>query len=595
MHPFLIPSRFSLSRGRLGIRFYLVATYLLLLCLLFPLASFLFLGEAAEFRDVQMERVLGQMRRALEERGGALARNLALSAGQAMAGYDFTFLNVLLGEVVDRNSEIVYCLIVDSSGRVIGHNDAAMIGTELDDPQTQSAIALVGGRFPETLDAGRPDAIEFQISEPAAAGQSAPVMEMVVPVYSGLRLAGLLRCGYSLAGLQAENEAIRADWAGKMTQFRYSILSLSGFFFVLGMAIVLFFTGRFEKATKTLSDGVQRIAEGDLSHAIAANDLFFRELSDYGLAFNQMTARLRESLRQLEEYSRSLEAKVEERTRALKEAQEEMLQRAHEAGMAEMAVGVLHNIGNAITPAKVGATLLLRRLQESTLRNRLDTTMEKIAGELLQTETLSREDCRRLGEVARLLPGSIREEYDRMAQEVQKIRDKHEHIENIVALQMRYARLIGEADEIQVNRVIDDALEILDDSLANRGITVVRREGEVPPVRFEQAKMIQIVINLIKNAYEAMQETDGEKVLTISTEHVIKPDNEVIISIRDTGIGFAPEAREKLFRFGYTTKQAGSGFGLHSCANFITANRGRLVAHSDGVGKGAVFTVHLPV
>lgn len=586
---------FTLGGRRPGIRFYLVSMYLVLLCLLFPVASFLFLGQVAAFRDVQLGRTLGQMRQALEERGGALARNLALSAGQAISGYDYTFLNVLLGEVVNRDEEIVYCLIVDRSGRVIGHNDPAMIGAELDDALNRKAIGLIGSVFPETLDAGRPEAIEFQETEKILAGHPVPIMEMMVPVYSGLRLIGVLRCGYSLAGLQRENENIRADWARQMKRFRYSIISLSGFFFVLGVAIAFLFTRRFEKATKILSTGVQRISEGELSHAIPIDVLFFRELADYGQAFNNMTARLRESLRQLEEYSRSLEEKVEERTRALKEAQDEMLLRAHESGMAEMAVGVLHNIGNAITPAKVGATLLLRRLQESALRNRLDGTMEKIAGELLQHGTLSAEECQRLARVAKLVPNSVREEYDRMILEVQRLRDKHEHIENIIALQMRYAKLVGNSEEINVNRVIDDALKILGDSLANRRITIVRQEGELPAVRFEQAKMIQIIINLVKNAYEAMHSAEGEKILTITTSHVKEPVEEVVVTIRDNGQGFDPQDTEKLFKFGFTTKQFGSGFGLHSCANFIRANRGKITAHSDGIGKGAEFTVRLPV
>jgi signal transduction histidine kinase len=107
---------------------------------------------------------------------------------------------------------------------------------------------------------------------------------------------------------------------------------------------------------------------------------------------------------------------------------------------------------------------------------------------------------------------------------------------------------------------------------------------------------MQIVINLIKNGCEAMDEVvDQERVLTLSIHHDPGPPDCLTLVVRDTGIGFDPKEREQFFKFGYTTKDRGSGFGLHSCANYLIAHNGAIEAHSDGRGKGAEFVVRLAI
>jgi C4-dicarboxylate-specific signal transduction histidine kinase len=161
---------------------------------------------------------------------------------------------------------------------------------------------------------------------------------------------------------------------------------------------------------------------------------------------------------------------------------------------------------------------------------------------------------------------------------------------------MRYARLVGEIDNVDVTQVVEDALTLLDDALKKQSVRVIKNYTQVPPAKIEKTQLIQVVVNLIKNGYEAMEEVDArERTLVLSVRRESGPPDQIVLSIKDNGMGFAPEEQQNLFRFGYTTKAKGSGFGLHASANYLIARSGSLAAHSDGHGKGAEFVMRLPI
>lgn len=578
---------------------YLTMMNLVMLCLVLPPIGYVFLHQATSFRDIQLDQTIQRLRHELEARGASLTRTLALHAGQAAAGYDFSLLGTMVSQVVENDPEILYCLVMDANRQVLAHSSPAMQGIILHDATAEQAAALFGTTFqkikPE-LDGIKIETIKYAVDN--TNDDQTYVLEIIAPVYSGTQLWGVLRCGFSRHGLRQAIHTVESEWSAKMRQFTYSVIGMTGLFFLFGVVIALLFTRLFTRSTRLLSDGVDRISEGDLTHSINQNTMFSAELQHYAGAFNAMTRRLRHSHEQLEEYNRSLAQKVEDRTQELRDAQAELVKQAHEAGKAEMAVGVLHNIGNAITPAKVAITLLQRRLEKSPLRT-IGASIEKLGVELKTPGKLPVDEKHMLIELARLLPASIREEYDRILREILKIRDKHEHIEGIIGLQMRYARLLGTTESINVNEIIRDALKILNESITNRKITVVSDLRPVPNLPFEKSKLMQIIINLLKNGYEALDGTDfPERILSIATCHETTDADQqgvVSITIKDTGCGFDPETKKNLFTFGFTTKRRGSGLGLHSSANYLIANNGTITAHSDGKGKGAQFVINLPV
>jgi len=162
-------------------------------------------------------------------------------------------------------------------------------------------------------------------------------------VYSGASLAGFLRCGYSLEELEREMAVTKREWAEKFNQLKSTFVLISFLCFLIAGLVSILFTKTFIRSMRVLSDGVAKISKGNLKHRIQMEGVACTEFLHLSDSFNAMTDKLRLSYEQLEQYSRNLEQKVEERTKDLKLAQANLLRQAHEAGMAEMAVGILHS------------------------------------------------------------------------------------------------------------------------------------------------------------------------------------------------------------------------------------------------------------
>ncbi len=579
---------------RPSIRIYFIVMNMVVLCLLFPTVSYIFMHEEKAFRDIQLARTIKQMQESLESRGAALAHSMALNAEEAVAGYDFTFLNIMVEQVVASDPEILYCIIMDNRNRVMVHSLPDKVGVELDGVLDRRAMALLKSDFSLTRSSDRGGApIRFMRGRSEDGNEE--ILEVIVPLYSGNQRWGGLRLCFSLEEHNRQIRQTEAEWSARMYHFQIYFLTLTAFFFTIGAMVAAIFTRFFERSVHNLNDGVLRVSLGDLHHVIKQPGLVCAEVMDLSNAFNTMTDKLRSSYRQLDEYSKGLEQKVEERTKALKEAQAYLLQQAHEAGMAEMAVGVLHNIGNAITPAKVGATMVLKRLEDSPVRQHVSEAVRQLDGVVSQAVVAPEERERLLG-ILHLLPAGIEDEYGRLAKEVARIRDKQVHIESIIKLQMRYARLVGASSAVDVNRLLEDALRILDQSLSKREVRVEKELGQVPLVHIEETKLLQVLVNLIKNGYQAMDTIPVEqrRLLLVTTFEAGEP-GQVLFSIQDAGVGFSPEEKSLLFSFGYSTKEKGSGFGLHSCANYLIANNAAISASSAGRGMGAEFVIRLPV
>ena len=120
-----------------------------------------------------------------------------------------------------------------------------------------------------------------------------------------------------------------------------------------------------------------------------------------------------------------------------------------------------------------------------------------------------------------------------------------------------------------------------------------RRFEALPEVQVEKHKVLQILVNLIANAHKALAEgRETERRIIVRLDW--GAPGHWRIQVEDNGIGIAPENLEKLFYFGFTTRKDGHGIGLHSCALAAQEMGGTLVAHSEGLGHGARFTLEVP-
>jgi signal transduction histidine kinase len=124
-------------------------------------------------------------------------------------------------------------------------------------------------------------------------------------------------------------------------------------------------------------------------------------------------------------------------------------------------------------------------------------------------------------------------------------------------------------------------------------VKVVRQLADLPPLLTDKHKTLMILVNLVSNAKYAMDGVPpAERILTVKLER--NATGQVRIEVHDNGMGIAPEMLTRIFQYGFTTREEGHGFGLHSSALAAQEMGGALTVHSDGPGRGATFTLELP-
>jgi signal transduction histidine kinase len=293
-----------------------------------------------------------------------------------------------------------------------------------------------------------------------------------------------------------------------------------------------------------------------------------------------------------------LNAEMEERVRTqneLAKVHREFIEAARRAGMAEIATGVLHNIGNALNSVTVSASVMTNQLFESKVSDQFKNALalfDEHAGDLGTYLTLD-EKGRQVPRFLRLLSNHLDSDHESLQKEVKCLTDSIDHIKAIISTQQTYATAGGVIEPLDINEVLEDALNLNAASYIKHGVNIVRNYGELPVVLIDKQRLLQIVINLVKNAKEALEEQlPGQKNITITT----RVDNDrLIIEVADTGVGISTEKLNKIFSHGFTTKATGHGFGLHSCANAATEMNGSLSVKSDGHMRGATFVLKLPL
>ena len=283
----------------------------------------------------------------------------------------------------------------------------------------------------------------------------------------------------------------------------------------------------------------------------------------------------------------------ERAARELEEAQRQRTEAARHAGMAEVATSVLHNVGNLLNSINVSGGVVLERLQGSSLRY-LRSLVELVGEREDDFPRFVAEDPRggTLPEFIRKVARQLETEQATMLEESRRLMGLIDHIKEIVSLQQFHASGAGLVEAVELAEVVETALRIDASSLERLGIDLRRSGSRDLTVRTDRHKVMQILVNLVRNAKQALCAGNGsEKVLEVSLEE--RP-GEVRIEVSDTGVGITPEQMKALFTFGYTTKPDGHGFGLHHAALCARELGGELSARSDGEGRGACFTLTLP-
>jgi len=270
---------------------------------------------------------------------------------------------------------------------------------------------------------------------------------------------------------------------------------------------------------------------------------------------------------------------------------------AREAGMAEIATHVLHNVGNVLNSVNVSTALIGDRLRASKSVG-LQRTVQLLAEHRDDLGAFLSRDER-----GRLLPAyleklaeTLADEQRELLIEVEQLAGSIEHLKQIVAAQQSLAGSAKVLEAVAPQDLIDEAVRLVSADLHRLGIRVERSVQPAAPVLLDRHRLLSVLVNLLANARDAIvaQREHGKAAGTIRIDARVEGQR-LRVKIGDDGEGIPSEALTRIFGQGFSTRRQGRGFGLHSCALTAAEFGGTLAAHSAGPGRGAEFTLDLPV
>ena len=285
---------------------------------------------------------------------------------------------------------------------------------------------------------------------------------------------------------------------------------------------------------------------------------------------------------------------VTERVRA-----EEALAQAFAQGRLEVMDTILHNIGNAINSVAIGIGTLKAELANNPLIERLAALSETVKAHAGDWGDYVQHDPQ--GQQVRpfllALAADFVEQNRELIRTVERVNSQTSHIVDIVRAQRGFDSKAMTSKDVNLRQAILGALKIVQDSFASRGIQTHVDCGNAPEeVRIQETQFNQMLVNLLKNAMEAIDELKKSGGLKGQPRIEIRAciqQEFLVLEVQDNGIGIEQKNLKAIFGAGYTTKQEGSGLGLHSAANFVTDSGGKIQPLSDGYGTGTTMRVSL--
>ncbi len=272
---------------------------------------------------------------------------------------------------------------------------------------------------------------------------------------------------------------------------------------------------------------------------------------------------------------------------------QQLLITARQAGMAEVASSVLHNVGNVLNSINVTSNLLQEKITQSKLsgladvKSMIDSNLNNF-GNFIQNDPQGKH----LPKYISSLADYWHTEQAILEDEIKSLNKNVQHIRNIIATQQDMSRITEFEQIIAIDNLIEEAILISGVDNEKHAITIIKNFNHVKPIVIDKVKLLQILVNLLQNAKDALKGTSNpNKTLTLT----IKDDIAFYyLHITDNGSGIHSENLSKIFAYGFTTKKHGHGFGLHMSAISARELGGSLHAESEGPGKGATFILKLP-
>ncbi|MCX4242590.1 ATP-binding protein [Paraliomyxa miuraensis] len=270
----------------------------------------------------------------------------------------------------------------------------------------------------------------------------------------------------------------------------------------------------------------------------------------------------------------------------------ELLEASHRAGMAEIATGVLHNVGNVLNSVNVSSEALEHELEGSRL-NLLERAVGLLDEHADDLPAFLSRDPRgsKLPTLLRKVSDELGAERDRLQNELTRLRRNLGLMRSIVEAQQNLAKLGVMVEPVRPIELIEQTLSMFQLDLENRVIELDTEIADLGLVVLDKQSVIQVLANLVRNSIEALEVVEGRRSLSV---RLSASDDKLHFEVEDNGSGIDPEHLGKLFDHGFSTKPNGHGFGLHASLIAARTMNGSLDAHSEGSGKGARMCLTLP-
>lgn len=448
-------------------------------------------------------------------------------------------------ETIGRQSGVERVRIFNKDGQITFSTDRAEIGG-LVDKRAESCYACHATDQPIARLAlsSRSRVYEFSghrilgmvtpiYNEPGCAGASCHVHK------ASQRVLGVVDIGLSLAEIDRGLLALER---------RMLALSSAA---VLGLVVLVGIVARrvVVRPVIQLLSGTEHVAKGELGQEIPVQSA--DEIGALARSFNHMTESLSRARRERRELMDGLEREVEERTAALRAAQNQLVQSEKLASLGKLAASIAHEINNPLSGILTSSKLLLRTLEEGRAADATPTFVRHLR--LMERET---HRCTAI-------------------------------VRNLLDFARQREPTFTEAD---VNACVEEALTLLKNQIVIQKIALERRYAQLPPACADFGQLRQAFVNVILNACEAMGEGGA---LTVSTR-LVDGDRTIEVGVRDTGGGIAPDHLSKILDPFFTTKEKGTGLGLSVVYGVIARHGGTLDIQSE-LGRGTTVLIRLPV
>ncbi len=291
----------------------------------------------------------------------------------------------------------------------------------------------------------------------------------------------------------------------------------------------------------------------------------------------------------------SILTEVTQRKQAEQQAEllrKELVQASHRAGMAEIATGVLHNVGNVLNSVNVSADTVIKELDDSRL-HLLGRTVQMLSDNEDRLATFISEDPkgRKLPALLSQLNDALVSERNALRHEANRLSEHLTLMRSIVEAQQAIAKLGEMVEPTDPRELVTQTMSMFQLDVQNRLVTLSTELPEMDPIVLDKQATLQVLANLIRNPIESLEDVELPRRLCV---RLTADDAKIYFDVEDNGTGIAPEHHERLFEHGFSTKRNGHGFGLHASSIAARTMNGTLEAHSDGPGKGSRFRLTLP-